>query len=200
MSEAENEAVPENARQPGDDTPLPALPTPEQIIADLEAQVVELKDQALRAVAEAENVRRRSAREKLEAGKYSIASLARDLLAVPDTLARAIAGAASEDTTPDGGLKNLLEGIELTQRQLLNIFERHGIKPIDPLGEKFDPNFHQAVFDVPDSGAPDGTVIQILQTGYVIGERLLRPAMVGVAKSTQAGAGETAGHSIDTSA
>lgn len=179
-------------------------PQPEQIIAGLEAQISELKDQTLRAVAEAENVRRRAVKEKQDASKYAIANLARDLLAVTDTLARAI-GSVSEETRATGGeaIKGLVEGMEITERQLLGIFERHGITPINPLGEKFDPNFHQAVFEVPDSGAPDGIVIQLLQTGYVIGERLLRPAMVGVAKNAPASKGGDApatGGLLDTSA
>lgn len=182
----------------------PEAQSPEEIISGLQAQVAELKDQALRAVAEAENVRRRAAREKLEASKYAIANLARDLLAVTDTLGRAI-GSITEETSAAGGeaLKSLAEGMEITQRQLLGIFERHGITPINPLGGKFDPNFHQAVFESPSEGQPDGVVIQVLQPGYVIGERLLRPAMVGVAKNMSASKGgdtPITGGTIDTTA
>ena len=173
-------------------------PGPEEVIAALAAEVTELKDQLLRAVAEGENVRRRAAREKLDASKFAIASLARDLLAVPDTLDRAI-GSIGEDVRDQEGVVNLIEGIELTQRQLLGIFERHGIKPIHPMGEKFDPNFHQAMFEAPDTGQPDGTIVQILQAGYVIGDRLLRPAMVGVAKGGGQNTG-LPGNTVDTSA
>ncbi len=201
MNETENEPQEETDTGLGEAMPkleLTPLEVAGQIIADLEAQLAEQKDHALRAVAEAENVRRRAAKEKIEASKYAIANMARDLLAVPDTLSRALDGIDEAARAAGGeGLKNLLDGIELTQRQLLGIFERHGIKPINPLGEKFDPNFHQAVFEVPGSGAPDGTVIQLLQAGYVIGERLLRPAMVGVAKGA-APDGEQKDHAIDT--
>lgn len=173
-------------------------PAPEETIARLEAEAAELKDQLLRAVAEAENVRRRAAKEKLDASKFAISSLARDLLAVPDTLDRALAS-IGEDIRGQEGVASLIEGMELTQRQLLGVFERHGVKPINPMGEKFDPNFHQAMFEAPDTGQPDGTIVQILQAGYVIGDRLLRPAMVGVAK----GGGPSTtmpGSTVDTSA
>jgi len=177
--------------------PEPAQPTPEELIARLIAEMADLKDQLLRAVAEGENIRRRAAKEKQDASKFAIASLARDLLAVPDTLDRAIASIPDEVRAQEG-VTSLIEGMELTQRQLLGIFERHGIKPIHPMGEKFDPNFHQAMFEAPDTGQPDGTIVQILQMGYVIGDRLLRPAMVGVAK----GGGQNAaapGSTINTS-
>ena len=178
--------------------PEPAQPTPEELIARLIAEMADLKDQLLRAVAEGENIRRRAAKEKEDASKFAIASLARDLLAVPDTLDRAIASIPDEVRAQEG-VTSLIEGMELTQRQLLGIFERHGIKPIHPMGEKFDPNFHQAMFEAPDTGQPDGTIVQILQMGYVIGDRLLRPAMVGVAKGGGQNAA-TPGSTIDTSA
>ncbi|MFZ5835943.1 MAG: nucleotide exchange factor GrpE [Pseudomonadota bacterium] len=178
--------------------PEPAQPTPEELIARLIAEMADLKDQLLRAVAEGENIRRRAAKEKEDASKFAIASLARDLLAVPDTLDRAIASIPDEVRAQEG-VTSLIEGMELTQRQLLGIFERHGIKPIHPMGEKFDPNFHQAMFEAPDTGQPDGTIVQILQMGYVIGDRLLRPAMVGVAKGGSQNAAAP-GSTIDTSA
>ena len=184
---------------PTDEIPPEAPPpTPEELIARLIAEMADLKDQLLRAVAEGENIRRRAAKEKQDASKFAIASLARDLLAVPDTLDRAIASIPA-DARAQEGFVNLIEGMELTQRQLLGIFERHGIKPIHPLGEKFDPNFHQAMFEAHDTGQPDGAIVQILQTGYIIGDRLLRPAMVGVAKG--GGQSSTApGGTVDTSA
>ncbi len=189
MIETENE--PEGAPQEENieiQPEAPPPPTPEELIVRLIAEVTDLKDQLLRAVAEGENIRRRAAKEKQDASKFAIASLARDLLAVPDTLDRAISS-IPEAVRAQEGVVNLIEGMELTQRQLLGIFERHGIKPIHPMGEKFDPNFHQAMFEAPDTGQPDGTIVQILQMGYVIGDRLLRPAMVGVAK----GGGQNAG-------
>ncbi len=183
--------------------------SPDAVIAELQAQIATLKDQALRATAEAENVRRRAAREKADASKYGISNLARDLLSVPDNLARAI-DSVSEEAQQAGSetLQTLLEGVKLTQKELLQVLERHGIQPIHPEGEKFDPNFHQAMFEAPGTGQPDGTVVQVVQTGYLIGERLLRPAMVGVAKGGnpgQGGDGQSAqepapGSQLDTSA
>ncbi len=199
MSEAEN--VPEGHPQEENIeilTEAPPQPTPDELIARLIAEMAELKDQLLRAVAEGENIRRRAAKEKQDASQYAIASLARDLLAVPDTLDRAISS-IPEAVRAQDGVVNLIEGMELTQRQLLGIFERHGIKPIQPMGEKFDPNFHQAMFEAPDTGQPDGTVVQILQAGYIIGDRLLRPAMVGVAKGGGQNAGAP-GSTVNTSA
>lgn len=200
MNDIENEPgdSPHEQRIEIQQEPPPPQPGPEEIIAGLEAQVADLKDQLLRAVAEGENIRRRAAREKQDASKFAIASLARDLLAVPDTLDRAVSS-ISEDIRGQEGVSGLIEGMELTKRQLLGIFERHGIKPIHPLGEKFDPNFHQAMFEAPDTGQADGTIVQILQMGYVIGDRLLRPAMVGVAKSGGVNPG-VPGSTIDTSA
>lgn len=175
---------------------------PEEVIGALQAEVADLKDQVLRAFAEAENVRRRAAREKQDASKFAISNLARDLLAVPDTLSRALESITPELREQEGGAP-LIEGMELTMRQLLGIFERHGIKPLQPIGEKFDPNFHQAMFETSATGQPDGTIVQVLQNGYVIGDRLLRPAMVGVAKSAGAAPeGDQAprGRTLDTSA
>ncbi|MDO9461398.1 MAG: nucleotide exchange factor GrpE [Alphaproteobacteria bacterium] len=198
MSEVEHE--PEGSPQEENieiqqDAPPPG---PEEIIAGLEAEVAGLKDQLLRAVAETENIRRRAAKEKQDASKFAIASLARDLLAVPDTLDRAL-GSIPPEVREQEGVVNVIEGMELTQRQLLGIFERHGIKPIHPMGEKFDPNFHQAMFEAPDTGQPDGTIVQILQMGYIIGDRLLRPATVGVAKGGAQNPGSP-GSTVDTSA
>ena len=162
---------------------------PEGEAADYEAVVrlveenEELKDRALRLAAEAENLRRRTAREIQDAKAYSIANFARDMLQVADNLDRALAAVpegAGEGA--DSGLKALMEGVELTSRSMLAALERHGVKKLDPQGEKFDPNFHQAMFEVPDPSVPNGTVVQVVQTGYGIGERVLRPAMVGVAR------------------
>jgi len=143
----------------------------------------ELKDRALRAAAEMENLRRRTARDVQDARAYAIANFARDMLAVSDNLRRAIdAVPADAQETADAGFKALLEGVEITERGMLSTLERHGVKKIEPQGEKFDPNFHQAMFEVPDASVPAGTVVQVVQPGYSIGERVLRPAMVGVAK------------------
>jgi molecular chaperone GrpE len=198
MSEIENEPEEYPQEENIEIQPEAPPPTPEELIVRLIAEVTDLKDQLLRAVAEGENIRRRAAKEKQDASKFAIASLARDLLAVPDTLDRAISS-IPDDVRAQEGVVNLIEGMELTQRQLLGIFERHGIRPIHPMGEKFDPNFHQAMFEAPDTGQPDGTIVQILQMGYVIGDRLLRPAMVGVAKGGGQNPGAP-GSTIDTSA
>lgn len=149
----------------------------------LEAEIASLKDKFLRAFAEAENVRRRAEREVADAKTYGIASFARDMLTVADDLARALGSVPDADrAAADGPLKALLEGLELTDHALGRALEKHGIRRIEPRGEKFDPNLHQAMFEVPDPSVPSGTVVQVVQAGYVIGERVLRPAMVGVAR------------------
>ena len=146
-----------------------------------EAQVAKLTDQLLRALAEAENMRRRSQREIEDARKYAVANFARDVLTVADNLRRAL-DAVPEDAAASEALKALSEGVGLTERELLAMMERHGIRKVNPMGEKFDPNLHQAMFEADTPGADPGTVIEVAQAGFVIGERLLRPAMVGVAK------------------
>lgn len=143
----------------------------------------ELKDRALRLAAEMENLRRRTARDVQDAKSYAIANFARDMLQVADNLDRALAAVPAEAREgDDAGFKALVEGVELTGRSMMGSLERHGVKKLDPAGERFDPNFHQAMFEVPDPSTPSGTVVQVVQTGYSIGERVLRPAMVGVAK------------------
>ncbi len=143
----------------------------------------ELKDRALRLAAEMENLRRRTARDVQDAKSYAIANFARDMLQVADNLDRALEAVPAEAREgDDAGFKALVEGVELTGRSMLASLERHGVRKLDPKGEKFDPNFHQAMFEVPDPSVPSGTVVQVVQTGYSIGERVLRPAMVGVAK------------------
>ena len=149
----------------------------------LEAQVAELKDKYLRAYAEAENTRRRAERDVADARAYSIAGFARDMLAVADNLGRALEAvdpAARE--AAEGTLRALLDGVDLTGRELLKALEKHGVKKLEPIGQKFDPNFHQAMFEIPDDTVPAGTVVQVVQPGYGIGDRVLRPALVGVAK------------------
>jgi len=176
----------------------------EAISSPLEAaelQITDLKDQLLRALAEMENLRRRSTREKEDASKYAIANFARDMLNVSDNMRRAL------DTVPEGSsegddvMAGLVQGVEMTERELLANLERHGIKRVDPMDEKFDHNLHQAMFEVPDAEKAPGTVVQVIQAGYVIGERLLRPAMVGVSKAAEAAPAEDdSGGQVDTSA
>jgi len=168
-------------------------------VAALKTEIAELKDRALRAMADAENTRRRAERERKDASQYAIASFARDMLAVADNFARAIEACppeARESASPQ--VKAVIEGVEATDRQLLATLERHGIKPIETKDAKFDPNLHQAIAEVPSQGKPTGTIIDVVQVGYVIGERLLRPAMVTVAKN-DGGAGAPGG-TVDTEA
>lgn len=155
--------------------------TPEERIAALEAELAESQDRLLRALAETENTRRRAQRERADAEKYSIGRFAEGLLSVADNLRRAL-DSLPESEAKDDRTRSLLEGVAATERELLAAFERHGLKRIDPKGEKFDHNFHQAVFEAEHSGRPAGTIVEVLQPGYVLHDRLLRPAMVGVAK------------------
>jgi molecular chaperone GrpE len=143
----------------------------------------ELKDRALRVAAEMENLRRRTARDVHDARAYAVANFARDMLSVSDNLRRALDAIPAEaKAAGDAGFKALIDGVEITERAMLSALERHGVKKLDPEGEKFDPNFHQAMFEVPNPDVPANTVVQVVQPGYSIGERVLRPAMVGVAK------------------
>ncbi|MGX7874945.1 nucleotide exchange factor GrpE [Mesorhizobium sp. ORM6] len=143
----------------------------------------ELKDRALRVAAEMENLRRRTARDVHDARTYAVANFARDMLSVSDNLRRALDAIPAEaKALGDAGFKALIEGVDLTERAMLSALERHGVKKLAPEGEKFDPNFHQAMFEVPNPDVPANTVVQVVQPGYSIGERVLRPAMVGVAK------------------
>ncbi|HEY9343704.1 MAG TPA: nucleotide exchange factor GrpE [Inquilinus sp.] len=151
-------------------------------IAELEAETGKLKDQALRALAETENIRRRSEREREDTAKYAISGFAKSLLDAADNLRRAIDAVPAGAVEADAALKTLVDGVAATERQLLAAFERHGVTRIEPVGETFDPNFHQAMFELPGTGKPAGTIVQVMQPGYVLQGRLLRPAMVGVAR------------------
>lgn len=143
----------------------------------------EARDRLLRTLAEMENLRKRTTREIADARAYGIAAFARDVLDIADNLQRALDAVPAEaKAAADPGLKALIEGVELTERSLLNTLEKNGVKKFDPTGERFDPNFQQAMFEVPDPSVPAGTVVQVVQAGYKIGERILRPALVGVAK------------------
>lgn len=150
-------------------------------VAELEIEVAEIKDQLLRALAEAENVRKRTQREREDLSKYGAAALARDVVGVADNLRRGLDAIDANARKGDQALDALATGVEMTEASLLTSLERHGIKKIEPLGEKFDPNFHEAMMQVPDSGKKAGTVVRLMQPGYVLHGRLLRPAMVGVA-------------------
>ncbi len=158
-----------------------ALEPAEARVAALEAELAEHKDRALRALAEVENVRRRAQREREDAAKYAVTGFARDLLSAADNLRRAL-DSLPEAEIRDERTRGLLEGVAATERELLGVFERHGIRRIDPKGEPFDHNFHQAIFEAEAPGQPGGAVVEVLQPGWVLHDRLLRPAMVGVAK------------------
>lgn len=166
VDEIENEALDESANT----------------ILALTADNEELKNQLLRLAADMENLRRRTARDVAEAKVYSVANFARDMLSVSDNLARALEAIPEGARDKDAGLEALAEGVEMTERAMGAALERHGVKKIEPQGQKFDPNFHQAMFEVPNPEVPNNTVQDVVQAGYIIGERVLRPALVGVAK------------------
>lgn len=167
--------------------------------AALAEEIAQLKDKLLRAMAETENVRRRVEREREETAKYAVSSFAKELAGVADNLRRAIDAVPAETRAADEAVRSLLEGVEATERALLAGFERFGVSRIDPLGERFDPNRHQAMAQI-DSDQPPGTVIQVMQAGYMIHDRLLRPAMVVVAKARPAGEASAAQSGIDIKA
>jgi molecular chaperone GrpE len=153
-------------------------------IAQLKEEAAQYKDRLLRTAADMENLRKRAEREKAEATLYAATNFARDLLSVADNMQRALAAVSPEArATADESTKNLLAGIELTEKDLLNVFQRYGIRKVDTVGHKFDPNMHQALFELPTNDYPPGTVVQEMQSGFAIGERCLRPAMVGVSKA-----------------
>jgi molecular chaperone GrpE len=152
-------------------------------VAELRGENAALKDRALRLLAEMENLRRRTEREVADSRTYGIASFARDVLGVADNMHRALDATGPDwRGQADAAGQALYEGVELTERELVKVLEKHGVKKLDPLGQKFDPNLHQAMFEVPDASVPAGTIVQVLQAGFTIGERILRPALVGVAK------------------
>jgi molecular chaperone GrpE len=150
-------------------------------IGELEGEVKDLKDRLLRAVAETENLRRRSEREKKDASQYAVTGFARDILSISDTLSRTMA-AVTDELKATETFKPFIEGVDMAEREVLAVFERQGIKKIIPDGEKFDHNFHQAMFEIENPDVPAGTILQVIQPGYVLKDRLLSPAMVGVAK------------------
>lgn len=162
----------------------------------METALAQSNDQLLRTVADMDNLRKRSVREREDAGKYAITGFAKDLLDVADTFQRALQ-AIPADLREDARINSLIQGIEATERSLLSCFEKNGIKKIEPMDEPFNPHFHEVMFEAPVPGKPAGIIIQIIEPGYVISDRLLRPARVGVAKAVPAD-GST--HTIDTQA
>lgn len=160
-------------------------------IAELEAEVATLKEQLLRALAETENVRRRAEREREDTAKFAVSGFAKDLLTVADNLRRALEAVPADAAEGNDLIKTLIVGVEATERQLLSSFEKAGIRKIDAVDQPFDPNFHQVMFEVEKTGKPAGTIVQLLQPGYTIHGRLLREAMVGVAKGEPGGQVDT---------
>jgi molecular chaperone GrpE len=178
-------------RPPSDNDTLPsgepgAQPGPAaapKSSTSLDRELADAKDRLLRALAEMDNMRKRTEREVADARTYGISSFARDILGVADNMHRAMAALDDElRSKADEGLKALLDGVELTERELMNVLEKNGVKRIEPLGQKFDPNRHQAMYEIEDASVPAGSVVQVMQAGYLIGDRVLRPAMVAVAK------------------
>jgi molecular chaperone GrpE len=170
------------AEAEGPETAAPAEAAPDPV-AVLAKEAADLKDRLLRTLAEMENLRRRTEREVADARTYGVTNFARDILAVADSMERALKALDDEiRDKADAGVKALLDGVELTERELIKVMEKHGVRRIEPQGQKFDPNLHQAMYEIPDASVPAGTVVQIMQPGYTIGERVLRPALVGVAK------------------
>ena len=156
---------------------------PENREEELELKISELKDQLLRAVADSENIRKRSEREKEQTRKFGIANFAKDLLSIADNLGRALDAAPRNEDIKDDAIKNFVIGIQMTEQELQKAFDSNNIRKIDPIGEKFDYNFHQAMFEVEETDQEPGVVVQVLQPGYAIDDRILRPAMVGVSKA-----------------
>jgi len=180
-----------DTRPPVDNDPAtanePAV-QPEPAVApkpstSLDRELAETKDRLLRTLADMDNMRKRTEREVADARAYGISNFARDILGVADNMHRAMAALDEElRAKDDEPTKVLLEGVELTERELMNVLEKHGVKRIEPLGQKFDPNRHQAMYEIEDVSVPAGSVIQVMQAGYLIGDRVLRPALVAVAK------------------
>jgi len=194
----------ENAAQgetPETETPEVAAPEVDPVEA-LTQENAELKDRVLRTIAEMENLRKRTERDVADTRSYAIAGFARDMLTATDALSQALIMIPAETrASADGTLKSLIEGIELAQREMQRLLGKHGVKQIEAAGQKFDPHKHQAMFEVPNPNVPDGTVVQVVQEGFEIGGRVLRPAMVGVSKGGAAApAAPSEGEGIDKSA
>ena len=164
----------------------PTAPEPADPVAEAKREAAEFKDKLLRTLAEMENLRKRTEREVFDARLYGIAGFARDVLAVADNMHRALEAIGPElRESTDAKVKALIEGVELTERELLKTLEKNGVSKFSPQGEKFDPNVHQAMYEVPTSDLAPGLVAEVIQAGYMIGERVLRPAMVAISKAVQ---------------
>ena len=175
---------PANDAEPVVSKPYTMPDDPEEgSVEALARELAEARDKTLRTLAEMENLRQRTRREVADSKVYGITGFARDVLDIADSLQRALDAVPVETRElADPMLKTLIEGVELTERSLLNALEKNGVRKFDPSGEKFNPNFQQAMYEVPDTSVPSGTVVQVVQAGYTLGERVLRPALVGVSK------------------
>jgi molecular chaperone GrpE len=162
-------------------------------------RIHELEERLKRAVAEQENLRKRMERDKADIAKYAIANFAREVLGIADNIQRAIDAVPKDAAEQESALKTFLDGIEVTERELHKAMERHGIAKLSPEGEKFDPNFHQAMFEIPTAEMPSGMVVQVVQPGYLLEDRVLRPAMVGVSKAAPAASGANENQKPETS-
>lgn len=166
-------------------------PDPFVVLENLNAENAALKDRVLRTMADMENLRRRTEKEVADTKTYAVSNFAREMLNIADNLRRALASSPA-DAAQSATLKTIVEGVELTERDLLSRLARFGVKPLDPQGKRFDPNFHEALFEIPDETVPAGTVMQVMETGYSIGDRVLRPAKVGVSRGGPKAAPEQA--------
>jgi molecular chaperone GrpE len=188
---AANDAAPDAKVEAAEAAPDP--------VETLKSENAELRDRLLRSAADMENLRKRTEREIGDTRSYAIAGFARDMLTATDSLSRALMMLPHEAReAADATTKSLIEGIEMTEREMQRLLAKHGVKPIEAEGQKFDPHKHQAMFEVPDPTRPEGTVVQVVQTGFAIGDRVLRPAMVGIAKGGGA-TGQPAEGTVDKS-
>lgn len=184
----QNDAVSERQASPGPESPQggtgtgPVPPNTDELVARLKAEAADYKDRLLRAHAEMDNVRKRLEREKADASRFAITKFARDVVGVGDNVQRAIDAVPHLGPEQDPALRSFVEGVTMIEREFLGVLERHGIKRLDPKGEQFNPHHHQAVMEMPSPDVPSGTVTQVFQAGYMIEDRVLRPAMVAVAR------------------
>ena len=186
MPDEPSETRPNDASQTKQAAPEAAGKEPGAEVAnDLEALLAEnadMRDKLLRTMADMENLRRRTEREKEDTARYAISNFARDVLTIGDNLQRVIEHVPAESAAKDPALKSFVEGVELTERELMKMLEKHGVTKLEPLGQRFDPNQQQAMYEVPTTEVSDGTVVKVMQAGFTIGDRVLRPALVAVSK------------------
>lgn len=183
MNEHDNNRPQTDTAPAGDPAAQPDAAAAPKASTSLDRELADMKDRLLRTLADMENMRKRTEREVADAKVYGISTFARDILGVADNMHRAMQALDDElRAKADDAMKALLDGVELTERELMNVLEKHGVKKIEPQGQKFDPNRHQAMFEMEDASVPNGTVVQVMQAGYTIGERVLRPALVAVSK------------------